>query len=323
MSKAVLVHRCGGPEVLSYEDHPVGAPGPGQALVRHTVIGVNYIDTYYRSGLYPGELPLVPGDQAAGVVEAVGEGAEEFQPGDRVAYASKPLGAYAEKRVIETDALVPLPDDITDETAGATLTRGLTAEYLLHRLYPLRAGETILAHAAAGGAGRILCQWAARLGARVIGTVGSREKMDIARTNGCAEVLLHAPGFAAQVRELAGGQGVDVVYDSIGKATFAESLGCLKPRGMMVSFGNASGKPGAVEVMELARRGSLFLTRPTLYAYTAARDELLAAAQRYFAAVAGGALEVEQGVPFPLQDSAAAHRHLEDRALAGSPVLIP
>ena len=323
MSKAVFVNECGGPEVLSYQDYHVSQPGPGDVLLRNTAIGVNYIDTYYRSGLYPAEVPLIPGDQASGVVEAVGVGVSDFKPGDRVAYASKPLGAYVDERVIDADVLVPLPDGISDEIAGATLTRGLTAEYLTHRLYELQAGETVLVHAAAGGAGRILCQWADNIGARVIGTVGSEEKVEIARENGCTEVLLHQDDFVPQVKDLTAGKGVDVAYDSIGKATFMKSLDCIRSRGMMVSFGNASGKPDSLDVLELAKRGCLFLTRPTLYGYTRNRDDLLLSAERYFAAITSGLLSVETGVPFPLEDAAQAHMHLEDRSLVGSPILIP
>lgn len=323
MSKAVFVNEYGGAEVLSYQEYHVGDPGPGEAMVRNTAIGVNYIDTYYRSGLYPAELPLIPGDQAAAVVEAIGAGVSEFKPGDRVAYASKPLGAYSQERLIDASLLVPLPEGISDEIAGATLTRGLTAEYLTHRLYELKAGDTVLVHAAAGGAGRILCQWADRIGARVIGTVGSEAKMDIARENGCSEVLLHQQDFVPQVKELTGGQGVDVAYDSIGKATFMKSLDCIRPRGMMVSFGNASGKPDPLDVLELAKRGCLFLTRPTLYGYTRNRDELLLSARRYFTAITNGLLTVEAGVPFELKDAAGAHRYLEDRSIVGSPILIP
>ena len=323
MSKAVFVNECGGPEVLSYQDNHVSQPGPGEVLLRNTAIGVNYIDTYYRSGLYPAELPLIPGDQASGIIEAVGIGDSEFKPGDRVAYASKPLGAYVDERVIDADVLVPLPDGISDEIAGATLTRGLTAEYLTHRLYELKAGETVLVHAAAGGAGRILCQWADNIGARVIGTVGSEEKVEIARENGCTEVLLHQDDFVPQVKDLTAGKGVDVAYDSIGKATFMKSLDCIRSRGMMVSFGNASGKPDSLDVLELAKRGCLFLTRPTLYGYTRDRGELLLSAERYFTAITSGLLHVENGVPFALEDAAEAHRHLEDRSIVGSPILIP
>ena len=323
MSKAIFVNKYGGPEVLSYQEYHVGAPGASEVLVRNTAIGVNYIDTYYRSGLYPAELPLVPGDQAAAVVDAVGAGVSEFEPGDRVGYASKPLGAYTGHRVIAAELLVPLPDSVSDEVAGATLTRGLTAEYLTHRLYQLQAGETVLVHAAAGGTGGILCQWANRLGATVIGTVGSEEKMDVARENGCTEVLLHPRDFVSQVKELTGGQGVDVAYDSIGRSTFMKSLDCIRPRGMMVSFGNASGKPGPLDVLELAKRGCLFLTRPTLYGYTRNRNELLLSAQRYFSAITSGLLQAETGMPFALEDAAEAHRHLEDRAMVGSPILIP
>ena len=323
MSNAVFVNEYGGAEVLSYQEYRVGDPGPGEALVRNTAIGVNYIDTYYRSGLYPVELPLIPGDQAAAVVEAVGAGVSEFKPGDRVGYASKPLGAYTEERVIAAELLVPLPDGVSDEVAGATLTRGLTVEYLTHRLYELQAGETALVHAAAGGTGRILCQWAGKIGARVIGTVGSEDKMDIARENGCSEVLLHQEDFVPQVKELTGGQGVDIAYDSIGKATFMKSLDCIKPRGMMVSFGNASGKPDSLDVLELAKRGCLFLTRPTLYGYTNNRNDLLLSAECYFSAITNGLLTVETGVPFALKDAAEAHRHLENRSIVGSPILIP
>lgn len=323
MGKAVFVKEHGGAEVLSYEDSPARAPGPRQVLLRHTAIAVNYIDTYYRSGMYPAELPLIPGDTAAGLVEAVGAEVKDFKPGDRAACASVPLGAYAEERLVDADAVVPLPEGISDELAGASLTRGLTAEYLIHRLHPLKAGETILVHAAAGGAGKILCQWANKLGAMVIGTVGADNKLEVARENGCAEALLHGEDFTAQVKELTGGRGVDVVYDSIGKSTFAKSLACLRPRGLMVSFGNASGKPPLLDVLELAKRGSLFLTRPTLYSYTAGREQLRRAAERYFKAVTEGLLSVETGVPFALKDSAAAHRHLEDRSQLGSPVLLP
>ncbi len=323
MSKAVFVNEYGGPEVLSCQDNHVGRPGPNEVLLRHTAIGVNYIDTYYRSGLYPAKLPLIPGDQASGVIEAVGADISEFKPGDRVAYASKPLGAYSEERVVDADLIVPLPDGISDEMAGATLTRGLTAEYLTHRLYELKAGETVLVHAAAGGTGRILCQWANKIGARVIGTVGSEEKTEIARENGCTEVLLHEQDFVSRVKDLTEGQGVDIAYDSIGKSTFMKSLDCIKARGMMVSFGNASGKPDPLDVLELAKRGSLFLTRPTLYGYTRDRNELLLSAQRYFAAITNGLLTVESGVPFALKDSSEAHRRLEDRSLVGSPILVP
>ncbi len=323
MSKAIFINEYGGPDVLSYQEYPVGDPGPGEVMVRNTVIGVNYIDTYYRSGLYPAELPLIPGDQAAAVVEAVGTGVSEFKPGDRVAYASKPLGAYSELRLIDAGLLAPLPQDITDEVAGATLTRGLTAEYLTHRLYELKAGETALIHAAAGGTGKILCQWANRIGVRVIGTVGSEDKMEIARENGCSEVLLHQHDFVSQVKQLTEGQGVDIAYDSIGKSTFMKSLDCIRPRGMMVSFGNASGKPDSLDVLELAKRGSLFLTRPTLYGYTNSREELLLSAERYFTAITNGLLQVETGKPFALKDAADAHRHLEDRSSIGSPILIP
>lgn len=323
MGKAVFVKEHGGAEVLSYEDSPARAPGPRQVLLRHTAIAVNYIDTYYRSGMYPAELPLIPGDTAAGLVEAVGAEVKDFKPGDRAACASVPLGAYAEERLVDADAVVPLPEGISDELAGASLTRGLTAEYLIHRLHPLKAGETILVHAAAGGAGKILCQWANQLGAKVIGTVGADNKLEVARENGCSEALLHGEDFTAQVKELTGGRGVDVVYDSIGKSTFAKSLACLRPRGLMVSFGNASGKPPLLDVLELAKRGSLFLTRPTLYSYTAGREQLRRAAERYFKAVTEGLLSVETGVPFALKDSAAAHRHLEDRSQLGSPVLLP
>ena len=323
MSKAIFINECGGPKVLSYQDNPVGQPGKGEVLLRHTAIGVNYIDTYYRSGLYPAELPLIPGDQASGIIEAVGAGVSEFRPGDRVAYASNPLGAYADERVIDPNLLVPLPAGISDELAGATLTRGLTAEYLTHRLYELQAGETVLVHAAAGGAGRILCQWADKIGAIVIGTVGSEEKMDVARENGCTEVLLHQEDFVPQVKDLTAGKGVDVAYDSIGKATFMKSLDCIRPRGMMVSFGNASGKPDPLDVLELAKRGNLFLTRPTLYGYTQNRAELLLSAERYFTAITSGLLTVETGVPFTLEHAALAHVRLEDRSLIGSPILIP
>ena len=323
MTRAIRIHEHGGPEVMRLEDVDVGEPGPGEARVRHTAVGLNFIDTYHRTGLYPVSLPSGLGMEAAGVIEAVGEGVTELSPGQRVAYAAGPPGAYAEARVVAADRLVPLPDAVDDETAAAAMLKGMTVEYLIRRTHRVSAGETVLLHAAAGGVGLVACQWLKHLGATVIGTVGSDEKAELARAHGCDHPIVYTrEDFAARVRELVPG-GVPVVYDSVGAATFEASLDCLAPRGLMVSFGNASGKPPALEVGALAQKGSLFLTRPTLRTYVAARADLLESAAAVFDVIARGAVTIAIGQRFPLADAAEAHRALEGRATTGSTVLIP
>ncbi|HKQ60427.1 MAG TPA: quinone oxidoreductase [Candidatus Polarisedimenticolaceae bacterium] len=324
MPKAIRIHRTGGPEVLVWEDVPVGDPGPGQVRLRQTAVGLNYIDTYHRTGLYPlPALPAVLGREAAGVVTAVGPGVSGLAPGQRVAYPLS-AGAYAEERCIAADLLVPLPDDVGDRTGAAAMLKGLTAHYLLRRTYRVKPGDTILLHAAAGGVGLIACQWARALGARVIGTVGSREKAELAKAHGCEHTIVHGEqDFVARVRELTGGAGVPVVYDSVGRDTFARSLDCLVPFGLLVSFGQSSGPVPPFEVTTLAEKGSLFLTRPTLATYIARREELLAASAELFAAIAAGQVRIEIGRTYPLSEAARAHADLEARRTTGSVVLLP
>ena len=325
MSKAIRVERTGSPEALQWADVPVGQPGPGEALVRHTAIGVNFIDVYHRRGLYPlPSLPAVLGLEAAGVVEAVGSGATSVTPGDRVAYAGGPTGAYSEARVIPADRLVKLPDGIDDRRAAAMMLKGMTAEYLLRRTYAVKPGDTILVHAAAGGVGLIVCQWAKTLGATVIGTVGTKDKAELANTHGCDHVIVTGEeDFVARVREITGGEGVSVVYDSVGKDTFMRSLDCLRPRGLMVSFGQASGMVPPLDIAILSAKGSLFLTRPTLMTYTASREDLMASAAALFDAVLRGVVRIEVRQTYPLRDAARAHADLEARKTTGSTVLIP
>jgi NADPH:quinone reductase len=325
MSGVVRVHEVGGPEVLRFEEVEVGSPGPGQALLRQTAVGLNFIDVYYRTGLYPPpQLPFVPGLEAAGVVEAVGDGVREPQVGQRVAYASPPIGAYAERRLMPADRLVALPDGISDEQAAAMMLKGMTAQYLLRRTYRVQSGQTILFHAAAGGVGLIACQWAKHMGARVIGTVGSEAKAELARAHGCAHVIRYdREDVVARVREITGGKGVPVVYDSVGQATFERSLDCLAPLGMLVSFGQSSGKIPPVDLGILSQKGSLYVTRPTLMTYTAERADLLAAANELFEVVQSGAVRIEINQRFPLRDAAEAHRALESRRTTGSTLLLP
>jgi NADPH:quinone reductase len=325
MSGVVRVHEVGGPEVLRFEEVEVGSPGPGQALLRQTAVGLNFIDVYYRTGLYPPpQLPFVPGLEAAGVVEAVGDGVREPQVGQRVAYASPPIGAYAERRLMPADRLVALPDGISDEQAAAMMLKGMTAQYLLRRTYRVQSGQTILFHAAAGGVGLIACQWAKHMGARVIGTVGSEAKAELARAHGCAHVIRYdREDVVARVREITGGKGVPVVYDSVGQATFERSLDCLAPLGMLVSFGQSSGKIPPVDLGILSQKGSLYVTRPTLMTYTAERADLLVAANELFEVVQSGAVRIEINQRFPLRDAAEAHRALESRRTTGSTLLLP
>ncbi len=325
MTHAIRIHHYGGPEVLRWEEVAVGDPGPGELRIRHGAIGLNYIDVYHRTGLYP--LPALPwtlGMEGAGRIEAIGPGVTEFKVGDRVAYASPPVGAYAELRLMPADRVVALPDTIDERTAAAMLLQGMTAQYLLRRSYRVQAGDTILLHAAAGGVGLIASQWARHLGATVIGTVGSEAKAALARTHGCDHVIdYRRENIVERVREITGGAGVAVVYDSVGKETFMDSLDCLRPLGMMVSFGNASGPVPAFEPGLLAAKGSLFFTRPSLMHYTARRADLLASAAELFAVVTSGAVQIEVNQTYPLAETAQAHRDLEARQTTGSTVLLP
>ena len=322
---AVRMHRTGGPEVLQYEAVEPGAPGPGEARVRQHAVGVNFIDIYHRSGLYPVPLPSGLGQEAAGVVEAIGPGVSEVAVGDRVAYAGGPLGAYATARNIAADRLVRLPDGISFDTAAALMLKGLTAHYLLRRTCRVEPGDAVLIHAAAGGVGLIACQWARALGATVIGTVSTPDKAALAQANGCEHALTGvAPAdLAAQVRALTGGRGVRVVYDGIGRDTFMASLDCLQPMGMMVSYGNASGPVAPFEPGMLAQKGSLFLTRPTLFHYIAARADLVAAADELFARVLDGTLQINIQQRHALADCARAHEALAARRTTGSTILLP
>lgn len=325
MPRAIRIHRPGGPEEMRWEEVAVASPGAGQVRLRQTAVGVNYIDVYHRTGLYPlPEMPAVLGMEAAAVVTEAGEGVTDLRPGQRVAYASPPVGAYAEERLMPADRLVPLPEAIDDRTAAAMMLQGMTAQYLLRRTYPVQPGDAVLIHAAAGGVGLIACQWASHLGATVIGTVGSDDKATLARANGCAHPIVYTrEDFVARVREITGGAGVAVVYDGIGKDTFSGSLDCLRPMGMMVSFGNASGPVPAFEPGILSAKGSLFLTRPTLMHYTAKRADLLARADDLFRVVQDGAVRITVNQTYPLAEAAQAHRDLEGRKTTGSTVLLP
>lgn len=321
--KAIQVRRTGGPEVLEVVDLPVPEPGPGEILVRQSAIGLNFIDTYHRAGLYPVEPPFTPGVEGAGVVEAVGPGVTRFAPGDRAAYAAG-LGTYAEYRVADEGKAVRLPDAITDEIAAAAMLKGMTAEYLVRRTFPLKPGDTALVYAAAGGVGSILTPWAKALGATVIAVVGGPEKAAIARGLGADHVIDHrSEDIAGRVRDLTGGKGVQVAYDGVGKATFEASLASLARRGMLVSYGNASGPVPPVEPLRLSRQGSLFLTRPTLFDYTSTTAELDESAAALFEVIASGKVRISINQRFPLERAADAHRALEAGETMGSTLLIP
>jgi NADPH2:quinone reductase len=322
---AIRIHETGGPEVLRWEEVDVPPPDLGEAQVRHTAIGLNFIDTYQRSGLYKLPLPSGLGAEGAGIVEAVGLGVSEVAVGDRVAYGSgAPPGAYAEVRNLPAAALVRVPDAISDRAAAAVMLKGLTVHYLLRRTHRLHAGETVLLHAAAGGVGLLFCQWARALGATVIGTVGSEAKAELARAHGCTHTLIHGrDDIPARVRELTSGKGVPVVYDSVGKDTFAASLDSLAPLGLLVSFGQSSGLVPPLDLRVLSEKGSLFVTRPTLRTYTARRDDLVESCEALFEMVASGKVKVEIGAAFPLREAAEAHRALEGRKTTGSVVLEP
>jgi len=324
MPHAIRIHTTGGPEVMSWGEVAVGDPGPGEARIRHTAVGVNYIDTYHRSGLYKLPLPAGIGLEGAGVVESVGTGVDWVKPGDRVAYVGGPTGAYSESRVIPAQHLVKTPEGVADATAATLMLKGLTVQYLLRQTYKANAGDTVLMHAAAGGVGLIFCQWARALGVTVIGTVGSDEKAEIARAHGCTHTIVYTrEKFVDRVKELTGGKGVPVVYDSIGKDTFPASLDCLSPRGLFVSYGSASGPVPPFDVMLLAQRGSLYATRPTLFSHIATRAALTPAADEMFALVKAGKIVSEPRQRFPLKDATAAHRALESRGTVGATVLIP
>ncbi len=323
MSRVIAVHQTGGPEVLTQEDWPLAGPGPGEVRIRQTAIGLNFIDTYQRSGLYPMSLPFVAGNESAGIVVALGEGVDSVNIGDRVCYQGV-SGAYAEERIVPAARLVQIPDGVDDETAASVLLKGLTAYYLLFKTWPVQRGETILWHAAAGGTGVIATQWARALGATVIGTAGGPDKVKLALEHGCHHVIdYRAENFAARAKEITDGKGVDVVYDGVGKATFEGSLDCLRPRGLLVSFGNASGVVSVPDLGVLARKGSLYVTRPTGAHYFAKREDLLEGAKALFDAVLTGAITVKIGRSFALADAAEAHRALEARETTGSVVLLP
>lgn len=325
MPYAIRIHQTGGPEVLSYEEFDPGPPGQGEVRIAHEAIGLNFIDVYHRTGLYPlPGLPAILGLEGAGKVEAVGEGVTEFSQGDRVAYAGVPPGAYAQVRCIPAHRLVRLPEAISTRSAAAMMLQGMTARYLLRGCYTVRPGSIVLIHAASGGVGTILCQWASHLGATTIGTVGSQEKAEMAAKNGCMHTILYRDeDFVARVREITKGQGVDVVYDSVGQATFMQSLDCLRPLGTMVSFGQSSGPIKPFDIGLLGAKGSLFLTRPSLMQYTARREDLIAHAEDLFQVVRSGAVKMHIMQEYSLQDAAAAHRDLELRKTTGSTILIP
>jgi len=322
MPHAIRVHKTGGPEVMQWEEVAVGKPGPAEARIRQTAVGLNFVDVYMRTGLYPAPLPTGLGAEGAGVVEEVGSAVTDLKPGDRVAYGQSALGAYAEARLIAADRLLKLPDGIDDKRAAAMMLKGLTAQYLIRQTYKVKRGDTILFQAAAGGVGLILCQWAKHLGATVIGTVGSDEKAALAKAHGCDHPIVYTrEDFVKRVTEITGGKKLPVVYDGVGKDTFMKSLDCLENYGLMVLFGNASGPVDNFNTGVLAAKGSLYLTRPTLNTYGAKRENLLAMAKELFEVVLSGAVKIEVNQTYPLKDAARAHRDLESRKTTGSTVL--
>ena len=325
MTKAIRIHQTGGPDAMRWEDIEVGAPGPDEVRIRHEAVGLNYIDVYFRTGLYPSpSLPFSPGMEGAGIVEAVGAEVDSLEVGDRVAYAAPPVGSYAEVRLMPAAKVVKVPAGIDSKQAAAMMLQGMTVEYLLRRTYPVRSGETILFHAAAGGVGLIACQWAKHLGATVIGTVSSDEKAELAHAHGCDHPIVYTrEDFTERVMALTDGDGVPVVYDAVGRDTFEGSLDCLRPRGMLVSFGQSSGKIDPFDVGVLSAKGSLYVTRPTLMTYTASRTDLEDSAQALFDVVGQGAVRVTVNQTFPLAEAAAAHRALESRRTTGSTLLMP
>jgi NADPH2:quinone reductase len=323
MAKAVRFHRQGGPEVLQVDDVPVGDPGPGQIRIRHTAIGVNFVDTYQRSGLYPMQLPAVAGNEGAGVVEALGPGVKGLKKGDHVAYTGLP-GSYCEQRLLPAERVVKIPKGVSDEQAASMMLKGMTVHYLIFSTYKVRKGDTVLWHAAAGGVGLIACQWLKKIGANVIGTVGSEEKAKLAKGHGCKHVINYSTeNFVERVKEITKGKKVPVVYDSVGKSTWEGSLDCLQPRGLIVSFGNASGAVAPVNLGILSQKGSLYVTRPTLATYIASRADLVKRANDLFNAVKSKKIRIETTARYPLAEAANAHRDLEGRKTTGSVVLIP
>ena len=321
-SHAIHAYETGGPDVMRWEEVKVGDPGPGQIRIRHGAVGLNYIDTYHRTGLYPiAGRPFTPGLEGAGEVEAVGAGVSDLSAGDRVAYAAPPMGAYAEARLMPAAAVVKVPHAIDDETAAAMMLKGMTVEYLLRRTYEVKAGDTILFHAAAGGVGLIACQWAKAIGATVIGTVGTDEKAALARAHGCDHPVVYTrENFVERVKEITGGKGVPVVYDSVGKTTFEGSLDCLAPRGLLAAFGQSAGPVGPIDPGVLAAKGSLYLTRPSLMVYNASRAELVASAGALFDMVSSGKVRIEINNRYPLSEAVQAHRDLEGRKTTGSTI---
>ena len=321
MSHAIRIHKAGGPEVLQWEEVEVGDPGPGQVRIRQEAAGLNFIDVYHRTGLYKQEMPFTPGVEGAGIVQAVGADVHKLKKGDRVAYAG-PAGGYAEERLIDAEKLVKLPKGISTEQAAGMMLQGMTAQMLLRSVFPVHEGDTILVHAAAGGVGLIMCQWAAALGATVIGTVGTEEKAELARAHGCAHPIVYSKqDFVAEVKRITGGEKLPVVYDSVGRDTFMRSLDCLKVRGLMVSFGNASGPVEPFSPLILSQKGSLYLTRPTLFHYVATHEQLDQSAGELFGIVGSGKVKIEVQQRFPLKDAAEAHRQLEARKTTGSTIL--
>ncbi len=324
MSFAIRIHQTGGPEVMRWEEVAVGDPAPGEARVRHEAVGLNFLDTYFRTGLYPQPLPAVLGSEGAGVVEAVGAGVSEFKPGDRVTYAGGPVGAYSQVRCLPASRLLKLPDSIDFRTGAAMTLKGITAAYLLRRTYRVQAGDTVLIHAASGGVGLIICQWAKALGATVIGTVSTEAKAELAKRHGCDHIVFYTREDAAKrVRELTSGEGVAVVYDGVGKDTFMGSLDSLRVRGMLATFGSSSGTVAAFDPMLLAQKGSLFLTRPNFAHHTAKREEMVELGAELFALVGAGKIVIEVNQTYALADAANAHRDLEARKTTGSTVLLP
>lgn len=325
MPKAIVMNETGGPEVLRWVDHDPGQPEPGEVLLRHEAIGLNFIDVYHRTGLYPlPALPAVPGMEGSGTIEAIGAEVTELAVGDRVAYAGLPPGAYCQVRRIPADRLVKLPESISSRQAAAMMLQGMTARYLLRGCYNVESGDTVLIHAAAGGVGSILCQWGRYIGAKIIGTVGSERKAEIAISNGCDyPIMYNSEDFVARVKDITDGHGVDVVYDSVGQATFMKSMDCLRPMGMMVTFGQSSGPIAPLDLGILAAKGSLFLTRPTLMTYTAKREDLIAHAHDLFDVVEKGIVKIDIRQTYALSDAAQAHHDLEDRKTAGSSIFIP
>ncbi len=322
MSKAIQIHEQGGPEVMQWEDVEVGAPGSGEVRVKHAAVGLNYIDVYHRNGTYPLPFPSGIGLEGAGTVEEVGEGVGDLAQGDRVAYAGGPIGAYAEERLMPAERLVKIPDGVDDQTAAAMMLQGMTVQYLLRRTYKVQKGDTVLFHAAAGGVGTIACQWLKHLGATVIGTVGSDEKAALAKAHGCDHAIVYTrESFVERVKEITDGKGVPVVYDSVGKDTFMDSLDCLSPHGLLAMFGTASGSVPPFDLNLLAGKGSLYVTRPTLMTYVASRQDLVATADALFEVVGSGAVKIEVNQTYPLAEAEQAHRDLEARKTTGSTVL--